>query len=286
MKSTPSELQAWLAQGDVKACEAKLRQLVLKPGADISLGAWVDTAAEALQGEHQELAVRMVTLAQAHPDAFERAEGEDQELAELAQLLALQGRIPKAHQRALVDYMLGDEAPLAVLLERDPKACAATHAVLTQNAPLLASFFVVHAPGKPAPMPRDRTRLVLGLAGVVTAFAMLAVLFKYGSSWSGPALESPRRGPRHEEPSPTSAPEVEVHQSDDVFALRLALLRARPCVCESALTACRAINDFDRNATPSCALLAEARTELDAALQSCRNDEAREALSRACPTHP
>jgi hypothetical protein len=259
-----------------------LKELSLTPGAQIDLGDWIDTAMHALHLEHEAVGRRMVKLAEAQPAAFERDEDVDVELAELAQWLGLESHIPKAHQRALLEYMLGNEAPLTLLLQSDARASAATHAVLVKEAPLLASFFVVQAPVQAA-VRRDRLTLVLGASGIVVALLMLGALFKYGSSWAGPALEAPRRGP----PRETAAPSPEapaVHQSDDVFELRVALLRARPCVCESALAACRAIGDFDRSASPSCALLVDARGELDAALATCGNDEAREVLSRACPT--
>jgi len=290
--STVSELRVWLDQGDVQACEKALRELPAMPDVVVDLLDWVDCGLYAVRLGHRDVAMRMVALSKEQSARFTHDEDGSLDMIELEQLLGLCEEVPGRHQQAIAAYLLGEDAALSALMEQDAKACAATHAVLLQEAPLLVAFFAereasqlhVQEPNHLGAARIDRALLGLGLAGVVFAITLLMLLVRYGSSWAGPSMQpyAERVAPRvAATPAPSTSPEV-THQSEATFELRLALLRARSCVCERTLDACAAITAFDRSQAPSCALLDDA--ELIDALTACNNDEAREALSRACPS--
>lgn len=274
--TTVNMLRAWLDQGDAEACKKALDPDALRSDATIDRLVWIELALHALQLGHADVAKRMVTIANEQSALFSNADDTYLDMNELKELLSIEDEIPHEHQRALAAYMLGDDDALCSLMTRD---AAPTHRVLERKAPLLAAFFV--SPPVRTPDPKtDRAYLAFGVIGVGVALGILAMLAKYGSSWAGPSSElyQPRRA--------AHVPETQVaieatHQSDATFELRLALLRARPCVCARSVNACAAITAFDRSPAPSCALLEGAR--LVEALTECTNDEAREEFSRACP---
>lgn len=246
---------------------------------------WIETALHAIRLGHPSIAKRMVAAVRADPQRFAYESDQYLDMLELEQLVAVEAQIAAHHHQALAAYMLGDEEALRSLLKREALASATTHAVLREKAPLLATFFVQ----RPLPSSNartDRAHLMLGIGGVGIALTMLALLARYGSSWAGPSSEpyaervAPILAATTESPRTSEVP----HLSDAAFELRVALLRARPCVCEHDLDACEAITAFDRSATPSCSLLEGA--SLGRALAGCTHDEAREALSRACPNLP
>lgn len=271
-------LRAWLDQGDVEACTKALELGALKSDVAIDSLTWVELALHALQLGHADVAKRMVALTSEDSALFANADDAYLDMNELKELLAIDGEIPRAHQRALAAYMLGDDDALAPLMTSD---AASTHRVLQRKAPLLAAFFIPQ-PSR-TDVKTDRAYLAFGVIGVGVALGILVMLTKYGSSWAGPSSEHYRPRPDAHVPETQVAVEA-THQSDATFELRLALLRARPCVCARAVDACAAITAFDRSAAPSCVLLEGA--QLVEALAECANDEAREALSRACPESP
>lgn len=274
--TTMSRLRAWLEQGDVEACKKALYPDALRSDAAIDSLAWIDLALHALQLGHADVAKRMVALTSEHSALFSNADDTYLDMNELKELLSIDGEIPHEHQRALAAYMLGDDDALSQLMTRD---AAPTHRVLQRKAPLLEAFFV--SPLSRTPDPKtDRAYLAFGLSGVAVALGILAMLAKYGSSWAGPSSE-PYQPQRAAHALETQLASEATHQSDATFELRLALLRARPCVCARAVDACAAIMAFDRSPAPSCALLEGA--QLVEALTECAHDEAREAFSRACP---
>ena len=278
-----------LARGEGDAAALRLRESGRTPSSPLHLYDWNDTALYAVQRGMADTAELMLALAK--EQLFLRTEADDLDEKRLAELLLVRASIPAAHQKLLCAHLRGqpsdarDEGHAG-----EAQAWAETRSVLARQAPLLEALLIPETGTKAPPRARKVARIqaVLGFAGLALGIAMLVGLFAFGSSWRGPSSEPPRR--RHTQPvvpePPPAIARPERHLTDEVFDLRLAILRARPCVCASALSACRALDEFDRAVAPSCSQLAHARADLDVALRRCGDDEARQALAEACPTPP